>query len=143
MARVFVVSCLGNTTTLLFNMNNPTPSSAETSAKIDALYTQMGHKASIEFLKICIDTLNYTQTSLLQYTHKKDWKQVKTLIHRLLGSANVYDSKKLRNLLQTINDDEIFEQNRELILLEIQTEIMTTVSHINKKRDIFINNSAQ
>lgn len=100
---------------------------------LDNLFNELGHKKAHDFLKFCIYQLTHTCGNLNQHMHNRDWDKAKKVIHRLIGSSNLYASIKLQTLLQSIDAGSVTGQNLEQALLEVQAELTLVLNQMKER----------
>ena len=106
---------------------------SEISSKLSSLFNELGHDSALYFISVCVQDLTNTNNVLTQAIHGKDWNNAKKMTHKMLGASNLYSSINLQQLLRSINESTITEQNLDQQLLEVQAEINLVITKMKEK----------
>ena len=97
---------------------------------LNTLCNEMNDSEAFDFLHLCLQELSKISQQLNQSIHIEDWNAAKKITHRLLGTAHLYGSLTLQELLHTINAGMIPDQELKQVFLKIQAELILSEQRI-------------
>ena len=92
-------------------------------SSLNTLCNEMDDTEAFDFLHLCLLELSKISQQLNQSIHIEDWNAAKKITHRLLGTAHLYGSLTLQELLHAINTGMIADQELKQVFLEIRVEL--------------------
>ncbi len=110
-------------------------SKAEIRANLERLISHMSEKSAIDPLDAVLKLVPERLDKLTQALTDNDWKSAKSQAHKLRGSLNIYGSKRLTELLTSIDSGADLNPKAESIAKDLKTEFELALKLVQEIRD--------